>query len=403
MSRFFAILLVAAGPILCCMADSNCIDEDLEYELCGVEGAEENGALGVKRLSPFSGHFLVLMMALASCGDGVASLMFFHFLPLVAFFPNAKADSVTCGNVKAMYKDGGCCKQADDKLIDESEWHQRCPYNFTLPKCADAEPQAPRDLRTNNGVFVNGDKIPKTPALSCSQTVELDLVNVHFHDGAEHMSDSYNKVGNKATQGYQCNAVDDLSDADKNTDDYEWKHCEHVSVGQTYEIHYVHSSAQYSNVDTDSGHSLEDGLGGAANGKGLLNPTISVQALVILVVSNSADSDKEPLPLYGFGKVGLREIAYYMGSTTGTSVNNNDCSPYAVSWHVDLKCHKVKAKAFDDMCQMMLERYNISKDLHPHGSREIVSPAFVVKDQYVYMCPKEAGSTTSSPSSTVAR
>merc|ERR1711865_355932 len=74
----------------------------------------------------------------------------------------------------------------------------------------------------------------------------------------------------------------------------------------------------------------------------------------------------------------------YAGSTTGPSHNNAVCSPYAVTWHVDKKCHKISAASFDGLCQQMKEKYNMKSDLHPHGSRIIVDSKWVVKSDEVY-------------------
>jgi len=83
------------------------------------------------------------------------------------------------------------------------------------------------------------------------------------------------------------------------------------------------------------------------------------------------------------GHIPNDEVVMYPGSTTGTSYNNLVCSPYAITWHVDKRCHRVSAEAFDNMCRMMREQYSMEADLYPHGSRELVSKSWVVKDRYV--------------------
>merc|ERR1711920_1008521 len=51
------------------------------------------------------------------------------------------------------------------------------------------------------------------------------------------------------------------------------------------------------------------------------------------------------------------DIAVYTGSTTGTTRNNQVCS----------------ASSFDKMCADMLQmRDDMSGDIHPHGSRQLV-------------------------------
>jgi len=60
-----------------------------------------------------------------------------------------------------------------------------------------------------------------------------------------------------------------------------------VQVGKSYEIHYVHSSAGMDNNPTDDMNAdlLADGLGGAANGRGLLNPMIVVQGQIFQIAA----------------------------------------------------------------------------------------------------------------------
>eukprot|EP00439_Symbiodinium_sp_Y106_P056903 s828_g8.t1 len=89
----------------------------------------------------------------------------------------------------------------------------------------------------------------------------LPLVNVHFHLGAEHKTEAYS------------------DDTDSSKGD--------VQVGKSYEIHYVHSSAGMDNNPTDDMNAdlLADGLGGAANGRGLLNPMIVVQGQIFQIAA----------------------------------------------------------------------------------------------------------------------
>merc|ERR1712070_1020968 len=72
------------------------------------------------------------------------------------------------------------------------------------------------------------------------------------------------------------------------------------------------------------------------------------------------------------------DMAYYTGSTTGTSRSNEVCSRYTpITWQVDRKCHLVSASSFDKMCaDMKAQRDDMSDDLHAHGSRELVADEF---------------------------
>ena len=78
------------------------------------------------------------------------------------------------------------------------------------------------------------------------------------------------------------------------------------------------------------------------------------------------------------------------GSTTGQK-NGNDFTPGgahcrgtggAVTWQVDRGCHKISARAFDNLCRQMLNnnKYptcgdDMSGDTYPHNSRETTHPA----------------------------
>ena len=73
-----------------------------------------------------------------------------------------------------------------------------------------------------------------------------------------------------------------------------------------------------------------------------------------------------------------QDIASYTGSTTGTSRNNEVCSQYTpITWQVDRKCHLISASSFDKLCaDMKSQNDDMSADLHPHGSRELVLDQF---------------------------
>lgn len=101
---------------------------------------------------------------------------------------------------------------------------------------------------------------------------------------------------------------------------------------------------------------------------------IGVQAQIFTVVND--ESYYYPDLMRGMivdDKMG-DDIAYYTGSTTGTSRNNELCSQYApITWQVDRKCHIVSASTFDKMCaDMKSQRDDMHDDFHPHGSRELV-------------------------------
>jgi len=300
--------------------------------------------------------------------------------------PVAVAVVSTCGQLKDLFRTNTCCGN-DAKAVTGV-----CPYNFDKPLCAAAGVQAPRDLSTG----ATGTKVPKIPTLNEADTLTLPLANVHYHLGAEHKSDAYSdgaasaaydaanhasggrRLSEAPRPGWMCPTTG-LTAAELQP--YDFVHCQGtVSVGKSYEFHYVHSSAGYTTAEaTAAGHDgVGDGLGGAANGKGLLNPYLAVQAQVFLIVNDAATSPTIDKASGGWKIESHTNAVMYPGSTTGTSHDNTICSPYAVTWHVDKACHKISAASFDKMCHDMKTLFGLEHDLAPHGSRKIVDAAFVV-------------------------
>jgi len=251
-----------------------------------------------------------------------------------------------------------------------------------VPACVDAVEQSPAEVTEG----VNGLRDPTGTIIHDYEAEDLCLVNIHWHLGAEHMSQGQYDIpgedflentyqgassdgghrrllsGAESDPGWMCQGYDATDPA--YTTPYNWEHCEGMHVGLTYEIHWPHSTA---------GHCgrLSDGLGGVFC-HSHTPAGIGVQGQVFVVVNDDAyDVDD----LASGMNVGLAtNVAKYTGSTTGPSYNNVDkCSPYApISWHVDRDCHKISAKSFDGLCKAMKEQ-GITKDVTPHGSRDLVS------------------------------
>jgi len=217
---------------------------------------------------------------------------------------------------------------------------------------------------------------------------------VHFHLGAEHKSNNYNngsdsdaydsqggsrRLAENVRPGWMC-PVSNLTDDQLQPYDFQW--CKgDVQVGKSYEVHYVHSSAGYAPEDIEGAdHDLDDGLGGAANGRGLLNPMVVVQGQVYQIVNGA---DKVDDLLHGWTVVDHTDSVMYPGSTTGPSHDNKVCSPYSITWHVDKACHQVPPESFDKMCKDMDSIYGMKSDLYPHGSRVLLDKKYVVKSEFV--------------------
>jgi len=220
---------------------------------------------------------------------------------------------------------------------------------------------------------------------------ESDLcpVNVHWHLGAEHLSDGEydaNGVGpseithrrlaaGKVRKGNLCGFYDE--DDSKFTDHYDWKFCQDMEVGQTYEVHWPHSKGGACGTPNQYQTPFYDGVFCYGDRISLdsLPQHVGVQAQVFTIVND--ESYYYPDLMRGMiveSDMGA-DMAVYVGSTTGTTRDNTMCSSYTpITWQVDRKCHMISASSFDKMCaDMMSQRADMSDDIHPHGSREVVA------------------------------
>jgi len=242
------------------------------------------------------------------------------------------------------------------------------------------------------GTFDSGGR---EPIMSTYAAAGLCPVNVHWHLGAEHLSvgeydvkgngpdgDTGSKgrqlaAGSKVRLGNQCHHYS-KSDS-KFTKEYNWKYCTGMKIGETYEVHWPHSAAGNCGTPWQYQTPFYDGVF-CNDGIITLSPLntyqkIGVQAQVFTIVND--EKYYVPNLIEGMIVEGSKgsDIAYYTGSTTGTSRNNKVCSRYTpITWQVDRKCHMVSASSFDKMCaDMMMQRDDMSGDVYAHGSRETVS------------------------------
>eukprot|EP00980_Cylindrotheca_fusiformis_P004805 scaffold1028_cov135-Cylindrotheca_fusiformis.AAC.15 len=242
------------------------------------------------------------------------------------------------------------------------------------------------------GLEVNHEPI-KTPFFQN----EMCPVNVHWHLGTEHLSvGEYDEMGKgphttpdegrralaevDVRGGFRCHHYDEADS--KFTKPYEWKHCEGMEVGETYEVHWPHSAAgacgtvnQFQSPFYDGVFCNVDVLGDFSR----LPQQVGVQAQIFTIVND--EDYYYPDLMHGMivdGEMGS-DIAKYTGSTTGTSRDNEVCSAYSpITWQVDRKCHMVSASTFDKMCaDMKAQRDDMSEDIIPHGSRELVDKDYV--------------------------
>jgi len=276
--------------------------------------------------------------------------------------------------------------------------------------CADLEVPSPQaGANVTKGYVGNmdvGDIKPNTKPFFQSN---MCPVNVHWHLGTEHYSygqfDEHGngphgnqdrpdwanrKLGDKEVRdGFRCHHYDE--EDTKFTTPFDWKHCEGMEVGETYEVHWPHSAAGACGTVNQYQTPFYDGV--------FCNlPMETFQTLQAQDISNAVGvhsqvftivNDEEyfyPDMMRGMivDKDMGKDIHIYTGSTTGTSRDNQMCSQYApVTWQVDRKCHMISASSFDKLCyDMKMQRSDMSDDLHAHGSRELVHDDLAANNQY---------------------
>lgn len=224
-------------------------------------------------------------------------------------------------------------------------------------------PQSPRDIDSisgKNGVIFN----------SAPVYTKMNLCNIHFHKNAEHKGGEFTTYagngdgfGNQSGYKYsgtlsalELSSVDDKICSNKHGG---------LDVGDTIEVHYVHSTAQVSPGPT---------LGSCLN-ESIKNPQLRVETQVYVLVNDKNALDFNELTKYGV-KDGYHQALNiptntgsaieYNGSTTGPSYNEKG-SPFQVSWSVRPNVAKVYIKTVGAWC-----KDNVFKEDHAHGVRNLV-------------------------------
>jgi carbonic anhydrase len=230
-------------------------------------------------------------------------------------------------------------------------------------------PQAPRDLNSKTGT--NPITFNEAPDYK-----QMNLCNIHFHKNAEHRGGEFtiyagNGDGHGYQSGYKYSGV--LSAQESKPLDHEVCPSEHggLSVGDTIEVHYVHSSAQVT-----PGATLGSCLSESNN-----NPQLRVETQVYVLVNDEQALDfvklTEHSVVNGFHQAtnipqNMGEAITYAGSTTGPGYNEKG-SPFQVTWNVRPKVAKVNIATVGEWC-----KGNTFKEDHAHGVRNIVkNPALL--------------------------
>ncbi len=246
--------------------------------------------------------------------------------------------------------------------------------NTNLAKNTDDKgfgPQSPRDIDAKAGN--NARLFGMAPAYT-----EMNLCNIHFHKNAEHKGGEFttyagNGDGQGNETGYKFSGV--LSAAERKPVAQEICPSQHggLAVGDTLEVHFVHSSAK-----VNPGATL-----GACLSESIMNPQLRVETQVYVLVN-----DKNALNFNDVAKLGVKNEfnqavnipsntgvpVQYAGSTTGPGYNEKG-SPLQVTWSVRPKVAKLNIETVGEWC-----KGNTFKEDHAHGVRNlVVNPSLLSK------------------------
>merc|ERR1712176_255814 len=189
------------------------------------------------------------------------------------------------------------------------------------------------------------------------------------------------RLAGEMRYGYACQHYD--ANDPKFTTPYNWQHCADMYVGETYEVHWPHSTLcachtpfQYQTPFYDGVfcNAPENLLELVGSGAVKVNENIGVQAQIFTIVNDEEYYHPDLMRGAIVDAAHWYDVSYYTGSTTGTSRDNSICSAYApITWQVDRTCHLISASSFDKMCADMKAQHDDMKgDIHPHGSRTLV-------------------------------
>jgi len=224
-------------------------------------------------------------------------------------------------------------------------------------------PQSPRDLDskagTNKRLF--GFAAPSS---------QMNLCNIHFHKNAEHKGGDFttyagNGDGMGKMTGFKWNGQLSMSEKKPVKAEICGAKDDPLMVGDTIEVHYVHTSA-----DVTPGPTL-----GACLAESTMNPGLRVEGQVFVLVN-----DDDALDFNELAKVEMRDGYHqavnipsdtgtpiqYLGSTTGPSYNEV-ASPLQVSWSVRPKVAKLDINSVGEWCED-----NMFNEDYAHGVRNLV-------------------------------
>ena len=213
--------------------------------------------------------------------------------------------------------------------------------------CSAAGPQSPRDIDKtagSNGVIFS----PAPPA------PEMHLCDVHFHKSAEHRARAYSTQATDGS-GFVCDGWKRRVASSGERDGG----CAGVAPGDTIEMHWV-----YTTCDVDPA----PGLGSCFSEGVCDNPQLRVEAKVFYLMAADERGALDFAELAEGGLPPAKRIVEYLGSTTGSSFDDETCSPLQVTWNVRATCSPLALASLDAWCDD-----NPFDEHEAHGIRPLVA------------------------------
>lgn len=223
--------------------------------------------------------------------------------------------------------------------------------------CENFGPQTPRDIDSLSGK--NAVVFSIAPPAS-----EMNLCNIHFHEGAEHKSKDFSIYAGDGHDGYGsgylCGISKRLSKAELAPTREKicaGKHGD-LQPGDTIEVHWVHTSCE-----VKPGPTL-----GACVSDACANPNLRVETQVFTLVNDPNALNFNDLKRAEDLPKNTGKPVEFLGSTTGPKFSEQQCSPYQVSWSVRPKCAKLDINSVGEWC-----KENVFDEDHAHGVRKLVT------------------------------
>lgn len=250
---------------------------------------------------------------------------------------------------------------------DHGHGHDAHAAAPAAPACTGFGPQTPRDIDSKAGA--NKRAISMAPDYK-----QLNLCNIHFHEGAEHKAKEFSIYAGDGHEGYgsgyQCNSSKSLSKAEMAPLAKAACKSDHgdLQPGDTIEVHWVHSSCE-----VKPGNGLGSCLSASCS-----NPDLRVEAQVFVLVNDPKALNFNDLGYGGNVVNGFHQAkaipantgtpVQFIGSTTGPKWSDSTCSPLQVTWSVRPQCAKLDINSVAKWC----ESNEFAED-HAHGVRKLVA------------------------------